>query len=53
LGDGAIVDSSYAAKHHLTVGSRLTIESSNGTTRQLNVAGTYARRKLNRCSRTS
>ena len=41
LGDGAIVDSSYAAKHHLTVGSRLEIQASNGTTRQLTVAATY------------
>jgi putative ABC transport system permease protein len=41
LGNGAIVDSSYAAKHHLTVGSRLEIQASNGTTRQLTVAATY------------
>lgn len=41
LDDGAIVDSSYAAKHHLTVGSRLEIQASNGTTRRLTVAATY------------
>ena len=41
LGDGAIVDSGYASKHHLTVGSRLKIQASNGTTRQLTVAATY------------
>ena len=41
LDDGAIVDSSYAAKHHLAVGSRLEIQASNGTTRQLTVAATY------------
>jgi putative ABC transport system permease protein len=41
LGDGAIVDSSYAAKHHLRIGSRLEVQASNGTTRQLTVAATY------------
>jgi putative ABC transport system permease protein len=41
LDDGAIVDSSYAAKHHLRIGSRLEVQASNGTTRQLTVAATY------------
>jgi putative ABC transport system permease protein len=41
LGDGAIVDSSYASKHHLSVGSRFTLEAPNGVTRQLTVAATY------------
>ena len=41
LGDGAIVDSSYASKHHLAVGSRFTLQAPNGTTRQVTVAATY------------
>jgi ABC-type antimicrobial peptide transport system permease subunit len=41
LGDGAIVDSSYASKHHLAVGSRFTLQSPNGTTRRVTVAATY------------
>ena len=41
LGDRAIVDSSYAAKHHLTIGSRFEVQASNGITRQLTVAATY------------
>ncbi|MBV8997561.1 MAG: FtsX-like permease family protein [Solirubrobacterales bacterium] len=41
LGDGAIVESSYATKHHLRVGSRFTLQAGNGTTRQLTVAATY------------
>jgi putative ABC transport system permease protein len=41
LGDGAIVDSRYATKHHLGVGSRFTLQAPNGTTRQVTVAATY------------
>jgi putative ABC transport system permease protein len=41
LGDDAIVNSSYASKHHLRVGSRFTLEAPNGTTRQEIVAATY------------
>jgi putative ABC transport system permease protein len=41
LGDGAIVDSSYATQHHLAVGSRFTLEAPNGTTRQESVIATY------------
>jgi ABC-type antimicrobial peptide transport system permease subunit len=41
LGDGAIVDSSYASKHHLRIGSRFTVQVSDGTTRQFAVAATY------------
>ena len=41
LGGGAIVDSSYATKHHLRVGSRFTLQAPNGTTRQVTVAATY------------
>jgi putative ABC transport system permease protein len=41
LGDGAIVTSSYASKHHLSVGSRFTLQAPNGTTRRLAVAATY------------
>jgi putative ABC transport system permease protein len=41
LGDGAIVNSSYATTHHLRVGSRFTLEAPNGTTRQVTVAATY------------
>ena len=41
LGDGAIVDSSYATKHHLGVGSRFTLQAPNGTKRQVTVAATY------------
>src|SRR5205807_10554070 len=41
LGDGAIVDSSYASKHHLRVGSRFSLQAPNGTTRQVRVAATY------------
>jgi putative ABC transport system permease protein len=41
LGDGAIVNSSYASKHHLAVGSRLTLQAPNGTTRQESVIATY------------
>ena len=41
LGDGAIVESSYATKHHLRVGSRLTLQAPNGATRRLTVAATY------------
>jgi hypothetical protein len=41
LGDGAIVDSSYATNHHLAVGSRFTLQAPNGTTRQETVVATY------------
>jgi len=41
LGDGAIVNSSYATKHHLAVGSRFTLEAPNGTAHQETVAATY------------
>jgi putative ABC transport system permease protein len=41
LGDGAIVDSNYASKHHVAVGSRFTLLAPNGTTRQETVAATY------------
>lgn len=41
LGDGAIVDSSYAGKHRLRIGRRFTIQASDGATRQLTVAATY------------
>jgi putative ABC transport system permease protein len=41
LGNSAIVNSSYATKHHLAVGSRFTLEAPNGTTREEIVAATY------------
>ena len=41
LGDGAIVQSSYATQHHLQVGSRFTLQAPNGTKRQVTVAATY------------
>jgi putative ABC transport system permease protein len=41
LGDGAIVTTAYATKHHLVVGSRFALQSPNGTRRQFAVAGTY------------
>jgi putative ABC transport system permease protein len=41
LGDSAIVTTGYAAKHHLAVGSRFTLQAPNGTKRQLEVAATY------------
>jgi putative ABC transport system permease protein len=41
LGDGAIVDSSYASTHHLRVGSRFTLQAPSGTVRQVTVAATY------------
>jgi ABC-type antimicrobial peptide transport system permease subunit len=41
LGDGAIVTTTYATKHHLVVGSRFALQSPNGTTRHLAVAATY------------
>jgi putative ABC transport system permease protein len=41
LGDGAIVDSKYASKHHLAVGSRFTLQAPNGATREETVAATY------------
>ncbi len=41
LGDGAIVQSSYATKHHLSVGHPLTLQAPNGTTRRVTVAATY------------
>ncbi|MBV9681027.1 MAG: ABC transporter permease [Solirubrobacterales bacterium] len=41
LGSGAIVDSSYATKHRLGIGSRFTLQASNGATQWLTVAATY------------
>jgi putative ABC transport system permease protein len=41
LGNGAIVDSSYAGAHHLTIGGRLAVQASNGAIRHLTVAATY------------
>jgi putative ABC transport system permease protein len=41
LGDGAIVNSGYATKHRLAVGSRFTLQAPNGTTRQETVIATY------------
>jgi len=41
LRDRAIVDSSYATKHHLRVGSTFTLQAPNGTTRQETVIATY------------
>lgn len=41
LDNGALVDSGYATKHHLQVGSRLTIETPLGRIVRLDVQGTY------------
>src|SRR5262249_1857814 len=41
LGSGALVDSSYAKKHHLAIGSPLTLETSAGNTRTFVVRATY------------
>jgi putative ABC transport system permease protein len=41
LGDGAIVNSSYATSHHLAVGSRFALQAPNGTTRRETVIATY------------
>jgi putative ABC transport system permease protein len=41
LGDGAIVDSSYATTHYLRVGSRFKLQAPNGTNRHVTVAATY------------
>jgi putative ABC transport system permease protein len=41
LGRGALVDSSYAKKHHLLIGSRLTLETSFGDTHTFLVRATY------------
>jgi putative ABC transport system permease protein len=41
LGGGALVDSSYATKHHLVIGSRLTLETSSADTRTFVVRATY------------
>jgi putative ABC transport system permease protein len=41
LDRGALVDSSYARKHHLIVGSRLTLETSAAVTRTFVVRATY------------
>jgi putative ABC transport system permease protein len=41
LGDGAIVQSSYATQHHLRVGSTFTLQAPNGTTRHVTLAATY------------
>ncbi|MGN6869273.1 MAG: ABC transporter permease [Solirubrobacteraceae bacterium] len=41
LGDGAIVESGYATKHHLRVESAFTLQSPNGTTRRVTLMATY------------
>jgi putative ABC transport system permease protein len=41
LGDGAIVNSSYASTHHLALGSRFTLQAPNGTTHRETVIATY------------
>jgi putative ABC transport system permease protein len=41
LGDGAILDSDYATKHHLAIGSPLTLQTSNGTRGRFVVKATY------------
>jgi len=41
LGNGALLDSSYAKQHHLPIGSRLTLETSAGNTRTFVVRATY------------
>jgi putative ABC transport system permease protein len=41
LGDGALVDSSYAVDHHLAIGSPITLQSSAGNTRRFVVRATY------------
>jgi ABC-type antimicrobial peptide transport system permease subunit len=41
LGRGALVDSSYARKHHLVVGSGLRLETSTGRTRTFVVRATF------------
>ncbi len=41
LGDGAIVDSKWASKHHLSIGSPLTVKTSAGTSRTFVVRATY------------
>jgi putative ABC transport system permease protein len=41
LGRGALVDSTYAKQHHLTIGGRLTLETSAGNTRTFIVRATY------------
>jgi putative ABC transport system permease protein len=41
LGDGALVDSNYAKDHHLVVGSPITLQSSDGSSRRFAVRATY------------
>src|SRR5437763_11729790 len=41
LGNGAIVDSKWAKKHNLSVGSPLQVQASNGTKRTFVVRATY------------
>jgi putative ABC transport system permease protein len=41
LGNGALVDSTYAKQHHLVIGSRLALETSAGNTRTFVVRATY------------
>ena len=41
LGDGAIVDSKWATKHKLAIGSPLAIETSDGKTRTFVIRATY------------
>ncbi|MBV8219173.1 MAG: FtsX-like permease family protein, partial [Solirubrobacterales bacterium] len=40
-GGGALVDSNYAADHHLTIGSPITLQTSAGNTRRFVVRATY------------
>jgi len=41
LHDGAIVEAPYATKHHLQVGSPLTLTAPDGRSRTVRVSGTY------------
>jgi ABC-type antimicrobial peptide transport system permease subunit len=41
LGDGALVDSNYAADHHLAIGSPIALQTSAGNTRRFVVRATY------------
>jgi putative ABC transport system permease protein len=40
-GGGAVVDEDYAKKHHLELGSRLALQTSNGTRASFRVGGVY------------
>src|SRR5205085_3736797 len=39
--DGAVVDADDAKTHHLTVGTRVTLQTASGATRTFTVRGTY------------